>query len=124
MSNTLEVNNDLVPLKTIKSAFNEKFPHLRIEFFSTGHKEGQGSSQQAIYDDHLRLADIRKEGMMGEISIHGNLKTSSLEKMFQDQVGVAVQVYRKSGNVWLQTTATDDWTLSEQEKEAAAMNVK
>jgi hypothetical protein len=122
MSNTLEINDDFTPLKVIKSAFNEKFPHLRIEFFSAGHQEGQGTPQQAIYDENLRLVDIRKEGMMGEISIHGNLKTSSLEKLFQEQGGVAVQVYRKSGNVWLQTTATDDWTLSEQEKEAAEMN--
>jgi hypothetical protein len=29
-----------------------------------------------------------------------------------------VQVFRKSGKLWIQTTATDQWTLGEQNKNA------
>ena len=52
---------------------------------------------------------------MMPISIHGNLKTSTLEKLFEEELGLHIQVYKKSNNTWIQTTATDDWTLSQQE---------
>ena len=119
MSTTIELNDELMQLKTIKAEFSNKFPHLRIEFFKKAHEEGEASPSYGIYDENLRLNEIRKEGKIGEISIHGNLKTSTLEKLFEEEYGIHVQVLRKSGRVWLQTTATDDWTLSEQETEAS-----
>jgi hypothetical protein len=119
MSTTIELKDEMTQLKSIKAEFSSKFPHLKIEFFDKRHEEGQASPSYAIYDEHLTLNEIRKEGRVGEISIHGNLKTSSLEKLFEEEYGIHVQVLRKSGRVWLQTTATDDWTLSEQEAEAS-----
>jgi hypothetical protein len=122
MSTSIDITNDFMQLKEIKDAFNQKFPHLRIEFYSKGHNEGEGTSAAAIYDENLRLVDIRKEGKMGSINIHGNMKTSTMEAIFAEEFGIHIQVFRKSGNVWLQTTATDDWSLAEQEREAAEMN--
>ena len=46
------------------------------------------------------------------------MKVAELENAFAKSFGFAVQVFRKSGNVWLQTTATDDWTLEEQNLKA------
>jgi len=40
-------------------------------------------------------------------------KVKTFEKNWFDQAGVWCQVFRKSGNVWLQTTVTDDMTLAE-----------
>jgi hypothetical protein len=121
MSTTIELNDEMIQLKSIKAEFSTKFPHLKIEFFDKSHQEGQASPAYAIYDESLTLNQIRKEGKIGAISIHGNLKTSSLEKLFAEEYGIHVQVLRKSGNVWLQTTATDDWTLAEQEAEASGV---
>lgn len=117
MSTTIEINDDFMTLKSIKEQFNQKFPHLKIEFFETKHEKGEGSAKELMYDEAFRLKDIRKEGAMIPISIHGNLKTSTLEKMFEEELGVFIQVYKKSNNVWIQTTATDDWTLSQQESD-------
>ena len=36
------------------------------------------------------------------------------EKIFKDQFSLAVQVFRRSGNLWLETTMTDNWTLRQQ----------
>ena len=52
---------------------------------------------------------------------------NELEKIFKDQFGLAVQVFRKSGNLWLETTMTDNWTLQQQNnhgKEISAGNNK
>jgi hypothetical protein len=115
MSTTIEINDDYMTLKSIKQQFNEKYPHLKIEFFKTKHSKGEASAEGLMYDDVFRLKDIRKEGAMIPVSIHGNLKTATLEKIFEEELGVFIQVYKKSKNVWIQTTATDNWTLSQQE---------
>ncbi len=116
MSSTIEIDNEFMTLKDIKDQFSKKFPNLKIEFFQKHHDSGEGTPETAIYDDSLELKDIRNEGSLNPISIHGNTKTSSLEEHFENEYGVNVQVYKKRGKTWIQTTSTDDWTLSEQEE--------
>lgn len=106
----------------IKQAFNSHFPHLKIEFFSVKHLEDEASPRNALFDDKMLLKDIRKNHHEGELSIDGHLKTTSFEQMFYDKFGVTVQVYRKSGNLWLQTIVTDNWTLAEQERKGVQMD--
>ncbi|MBD3637062.1 MAG: hypothetical protein HUJ25_06915 [Crocinitomicaceae bacterium] len=112
---TLKISDDK-QLKEIKELFNAKFPHLKIEFFSEDHNVGEASTYKSMYDDELYLSDIRSENTEGELSIDGHTKTSTFENNFKEKFGVNVQVWRKSGNMWLQTTTTDDWTLAEQER--------
>jgi hypothetical protein len=112
---TLKISDD-AQLKDIKEKFNAKFPHLKIEFFSEDHQEGEANTYKSMYDDELYLKDIRSVHNDGELSIDGHTKTSTLEKNFKEHYGVNVQVWRRSGNMWLQTTTTDDWTLSQQEQ--------
>jgi hypothetical protein len=38
--------------------------------------------------------------------------------------GLSVQVFRKSGNVWLETSATDNWTLRQQNNEGAELSTQ
>jgi hypothetical protein len=47
-------------------------------------------------------------------------KTISIivENAFEEMYGLSVQVFRKSGNTWLQTTTSDSWTLNEQNQKA------
>ena len=111
----LQISDD-VQLKEIKRKFNEKFPHLKIEFFSEEHGEGEASTYKSMYDEELYLKDIRTNHNEGELSINGHTETATFEQTFRDKYGVNVQVWRKSGNMWLQTTTTDDWTLSEQDQ--------
>ena len=117
---TLIIKDDK-SLKAIKSEFNDHFPHLKIEFFSVKHLEDEASPRTAIYDDNLLLSEIRKNHNEGELSIDGHLKTSTFEQNFSDTFGVSVQVYRKSGSLWLQTITTDSWTLAEQERKGVQM---
>ena len=50
----------------------------------------------------------------GDIQINEEMKVIELEKLFKDKFKLAVQVFRKSGNLWLETTMTDNWTLAQQ----------
>ncbi|PHR46739.1 MAG: hypothetical protein COA32_09665 [Fluviicola sp.] len=115
MSSTIEINDDFMTLESIKNQFNKKYPHLKIEFFETKYTKGEASPKELVYDGAFRIKDIRKEGAMVPISIHENLKTSTLEKLFEEELGLHIQVYKKSNNTWVQIMATDNWTLSQQE---------
>ena len=37
-----------------------------------------------------------------------------LETGFRERFGLSVHVFRKSGNLWIETTMTENWTLKQQ----------
>ncbi len=111
-------------IKAIQAEFNSKFPYLRIEFYAHEHEEQEGSPNEDMLAESLTIGDARTTMKEGDLSIHANQKVSTLEQNFQEKYGLNVQVFRKSGDVWLQTTATDNWTLHKQnEKGAIADNI-
>ena len=117
MSLTIDVNDEYMTLKTIKDQFSQKFSHLKLEFFKTKPLKGESTNKEYMYDEAFRIKDIRKKAAMTPLCNHGRLKISTLEKLFEEKLGIFVQVYKMSSNVWIQTTTTDDWTLSEQESD-------
>ncbi len=106
--------NDSKILREVKKEFNQKFPYLKIEFYKGKHEDGQPSLAALQIDDNLSIGKVRKVHNEGDLSIDGHLKVSSLENRFWEKYGLNVQVFRRSGNLWLQTTKTDHWTLAEQ----------
>lgn len=103
-------------LGEIKAAFSSKFPHLKLEFYEHAHKEGEGSPERYLLDDELSVGEIRNIHSEGHLSINANQKVNTLESRFKEIYGLNVQVFRKSNKLWMQTTATDDWTLAHQEQ--------
>ena len=51
--------------------------------------------------------------------INETLKVQQVEDKFKNELNLNVQIFRKTGDVWLQTTSTDEWTLLEQIERAA-----
>ena len=101
-------------ISDIQKEFNEAFPFLKIEFFNTK------SFSRSEFMAHQIIPSQRKigEGQLaitdGDIEITEEMKVKELEKIFKDQFSLAAQVFRKSGNLWLETTMTDNWTLQQQ----------
>ena len=106
--------NDRKTIAEIQREFSQKFPYLKLEFYKVPHGEGDGSPEQQKLDPALTVDDARTSHKSGDMSINGHLKVSTLEQRFHEDYGLNVQVFRNSGGLWLQTTATDDWTLTEQ----------
>ncbi len=77
--------------------------------------------QKNTLNNERAIGDVRKNNLSGTININGVMKVAELESAFSKTFGLAVQVFRKSGNVWLQTTATDEWTLAAQNQKAMEM---
>lgn len=113
--------SDQKKLKDIQTAFNELFPYLKLEFYYGHHRVEEGSPAATALDEEKTIGEVRSVSTQGgELMISGNLTVSELEQLFDQQYGLNVQVFRKSGNLWMQTTATDGWTLAEQNRKGGA----
>ena len=56
-------------------------------------------------------AGLRQEG---QVEVAETMTVKELEKTLRDKFGLTVQVARKSGSIWLETTISDNWTLKQQ----------
>jgi len=104
-------------LQSIQQEFHAKFPYLKIEFFRKKHEKEAASPRSAMLPVKQSLREAGGIEGNEEMSIDGHLKVSNFEAHFQDHYGIGIQVFRKSGKVWLLTTATDGWTLSQENRE-------
>lgn len=109
--------NSRKKIAEIQQIFNEEFPYLKIEFFTQPHLKGKATSNKYLVNKLKPLGEFAGVDKTGTIEISGSMKVSELEKIFNDRFGLYVQVYRRSGKIWLETTATDDWTLDTQNEE-------
>lgn len=98
----------------IQSEFKDLYPGLKIEFYKSKHESHKGSPIDDQWPSNLKLADIRSKHNKGELILSPEMRVADLEKDFEDKFGLHVQVFRKSRNLWLQTSVTDEWTLEKQ----------
>lgn len=108
----LIINRDTV-IKSVQDEFNSLYPYLKIEFLSSPKK----------YNGHIKLEklpptftfrSLTLEGNDVAININRHRTVADIEKDFQEVTGLSIQLYRKSGKVWIETSLTDDWTLGRQ----------
>lgn len=102
----------------VQAEFNTSFPFLKLEFFQN--KFQQSNTRVGA---NKRIGDCQTNISDGEIEISGDMKVNELEKKFKDQFALNVQVYRKSGSLWLQTTMTDGWSLEKQNEHGMELAV-
>lgn len=114
--------NDKRKILAIQESFNKTFPYLRLEFFTKGNKQGGASPKKFVTHPSKTLGECRTIHNNGSITITGTLTVIELEQRFDDVYGLGVQVLRKSGNVWLETTVTDGWTLDEQNRQGESLS--
>ena len=118
--------NDNRKIFAIQKEFNSTFPYLKLEFFSRPHTTGGPSSKKFVTHNSKSLLECRTIHTSGTVTITPSMTVSELEQHFKDVFGLNVQVFRRSGKTWLETTATDSWTLQEQNtqgKELTEMSI-
>ncbi|MDI9342244.1 MAG: hypothetical protein QM534_16850 [Sediminibacterium sp.] len=105
-------------LKEVQNEFQKRFPFLKIEFYETDHSPGEGSNKANTLNTALSIEEAQKKEVSGTIKINGLMKVADLERAFAETFCLPAQVFRRSGQLWLQTTTTDNWTLAEQNHKA------
>jgi hypothetical protein len=108
-------------ISEIQEEFNAVFPFLKIEFFKKPHDTGQISPKSDMLPSDSSLGKWRTSHNEGDLVVTAETTVDQVEKGFQEKFGISAQVFRKSGAVWLETSATDSWTLKEQNEQGAFM---
>lgn len=102
-------------ISEVQSDFTLTFPFLKIEFFRKENVQRQHQPVPVKVPQHLTIRNAwMGKGGEGEMEIGELMTVSELEQSLREQFGLMVQVFRKSGKVWLETTITDKWTLKQQ----------
>lgn len=109
---------DSKTIQEIQQQFNQKFPYLKIEFYQKAHAINEGSPNSIKWENDKLIGEIRTSHNSGNLSIRQDQKVGELEEDFLKDYGLNVQVFYQSGDIWLQTTSTDTWTLKEQNDRA------
>lgn len=106
----------------IQTAFSGYFPNLKLAFFSKSHKAYKSSAAKfLIQEKDMPLSEL--SSLLNEpksLIIEQNMPVWQIERLFEEEYGLHVQVFRRSGKIWLETSRTDDLTLEQQEAKALA----
>jgi hypothetical protein len=108
-------------IATLQKEFNKNFPFLKIEFFREPCIKGKGNSKDKMITTNEVISRLQRKKHYGKIPFTNQTIVKDLEENFLDKFGICMQVFRKSGNVWLETTSTDDWTLEQQNEEGKSL---
>ncbi len=111
---------DNMLLRDIQIGFRELFPNLKIEFYTGEHEEGGASPKREQLNATQSLAVVRTVHTEGDLELDPEMSVAALEGVFLERYGLNAQVFRRSGNLWMQTTATDSWSLAEQNRKGGS----
>lgn len=103
----------------VKKVFTACYPFLKIELF-------RKPLTNSLYTKHtlaINLPLIQQIKQQSEIviNIERNKTVAELENDFL-LIGLKAEVFRKSGNVWVETSLTNNWTLQQQNAEAEELS--
>ena len=109
-------------ISDIQNDFNQVYPFLKIEFFNNKSFIRSDFSASHLIPHHRKIGECQLGIKDNDIEIEQHMKVSTLEKIFKEKMNLAVKVLRKSGNLWLETTMTDNWTLEQQNNHGSELS--
>lgn len=102
-------------IAALQQAFSECFPNLALAFFSKPHEVFQSSPvKYLLTDSNTTLERIERQPRNGAVDLYADMTVAELELFFEQEFGLHVQVFRKTGNTWQETTLSDQLTLGAQ----------
>ncbi len=112
------------PVRTIgelQAEFSAAFPGLKVVFFSKSHRAYKGSPAKFLLSESdTPLQEFAPGIKTGYLLLEPDMVVWQVERLFEQEYALHVQIFRKSGQVWLETSVTDDLTLEQQQAKASA----
>jgi hypothetical protein len=96
-------------IRDVQEDFNKAYSFLKIEFFKN--IEAGFSRRQLSNSITIMAAGLTSRG---DITLTDEMTVGQLENTFKEKFGLNIQVSRRCGSLWLETTMTDKWTLKQQ----------
>jgi len=117
----LQINSG-TQIEEVQKEFSKVYPFLKIDFFKKPHAENQLSQSKDKIDPENKISEEGKFIKAESIDISKHLTVAELTMDFFNKFGIALQVSRKSGNIWIETSLTDDWTLEMQNNQGEELS--
>lgn len=119
----LQIGTD-TRFKDVQKKFTEVYPFLKVEFYKQHYSEMKVSAVKDRISPDKIISELSKSFKPEVVDINGHRTVAELEKEFYEKFGIAMQVSRKSGNIWIETSKTDDRTLIVQNEMGESMSSK
>jgi len=104
----------------LQQKFSEYFPYLSLSFFSRPHDIYQSSPVKYLITERETLLErLEARPHHAALNILADMTAGQLEQLFEQELGLHIQVLRKDGDSWTETTLTDNLRLSDQNTAAA-----
>jgi hypothetical protein len=104
-------------ISNIQNKFTEVYPFLKIEFFKDSFIKKRLSQKAEKINPAEKVKLVGHLNGYNKIDIGKQRTVAQLAEDFRELFGLNVQLYRKLGNLWIETCLTDDWTLEQQNRE-------
>lgn len=105
----------------VQEDFARAYPFLKLVFFTKPHKAFKGSHAKFLVQDReVKLSSLEKQPKDGVLYLEPEMPVWQVERLFEEEFGLHVQVFRKSGNTWLETSVTDNMSLEQQNAKGKA----
>jgi hypothetical protein len=98
--------------------FKAAFPGLDLRFVAHSHGEGEGSASGEIIATNLPISELVQNDDSTSIEVNAEMTVSQVEQLFEDN-GLHIQVFVDLGGTWIETTATDHYSLKKQMERSA-----
>jgi hypothetical protein len=108
--------DDTKNVQTLQSEFNQMCPYRRFLLvkMQPGQESRKIGQDQPQPTQNTTLLEYKINNDKTPFFIYPEMTVAELEQQFNNLYGLEPIILRKSGNVWIETSITDDWTLEEQ----------
>lgn len=106
-------------VEDVNKVFTGCYPFLKIELYKKPVVGNHTIKKEALPLNLplMLFANLSDKKVIDiNIDINNAVTVAELESQF-DLIGLLAEVFRKSGNVWIETTLTSSWTLHQQNTE-------
>jgi len=100
--------------RQINKEFHKAFPLLQLEFYKRKHSVGETSVYEQKFHERISFKEINNSFRPGVITINPSDTVADLEQNFQKKFDLSIQVYRRMGDIYLETAETDGLSLEKQ----------
>jgi hypothetical protein len=117
--------NKKTKIKDLQKVFSDAYPFLKIEFYKKPHREKELSSMKDRISSDEFISDLDNFKGRASVNIGEDRTVADMEAEFYEKSGIAVQVSRRTGDLWIETSLTDYRTLgmqNQQGKMASSIN--
>jgi len=110
----------------VQEIFHHLFPFLKVDFFERNtHGLVKNKFSRPVMNRKKLLGEFRLDTIdEGELRIEKDIKVKEFEQYIDSTYSLHAQIFRLSGNVWLATTVTNNWTLEEQNRQGELITMQ